>query len=233
MALERMGVQPFRTEEVGKPKYYFELDEPIRVRRQSANIKQRSRKREWKLPASLLVKIGVCAAACALMLGLKEFEIPVAANMVSSVRSAMNEEPELDETLGKLQFVELQDALEVFSSESKMVIPVTAPRVSLEEEAQYVMWEGAPNAQVCAAAAGQVRAVGEDEMLGPYVRLLHADDLETIYYGLAAIQVEEGQPIRKHDTLGTLGEAGMLRLRVLLAGQPQSPGKYMDLVLEK
>jgi murein DD-endopeptidase MepM/ murein hydrolase activator NlpD len=92
------------------------------------------------------------------------------------------------------------------------------------------MWEGAPGAVVSAAAAGKVRAVGEDEILGRYVRLTHSGDLETIYYGLSDIQVEAGQPLRVYDTLGTLGESGALRLMVLLEGKPQDPGKYMSLV---
>lgn len=232
MALERMGVQPFHTEEVGgKPRIRRNPDQSFSSKQRSSVSRKHSR--SFKIPASMLVKIGVCAGACALMLVLKELDTPIAAQMVSGMRSAVNEETDITEMLGKLQFVELPNALEVFSNNGKMALPVSAPQVLLEPEAQYVMWEGAPNAKVSAAAAGQVRAVGEDALLGPYVRLMHANELETIYYGLSTIQVEEGQPIRRHDTLGELGEDGTLRLHVLLAGKPQSPVQYLDLVSEE
>lgn len=230
MALERMGIQPFRTEEIhNEPRARHEKEKTFFNEKR----KPRSMKRDWRIPTSMLVKLGVCVGACALMLGLKELDTPIAAEMVSGVRGAVNEETDLTEMLGKLQFVELPNALEVFSTNGKMAIPVIAPQMILEPEAQYVMWEGAPNAKVSAAAAGQVRAVGEDPLLGPYVRLLHANELETIYYGLTGIRVEEGQPIRRHDTLGELGESGTLRMHVLLAGEPQPPEQYMDLVIEK
>lgn len=227
MALQRMDVKPFTTEEIGAS----------HTARHSHTQFNRSRvpKRRRRLPQvsrSLMVKVGICAAACALILGMKALNTPTTEQVVSGVRTAINEEPDLDKMLGKLQFVELPDALEVFSNESKMVVPVNAPKAYVEPEAQYAIWEGAPNAKVIASAAGEVRAIGEDSILGKYVRLSHAGDLETIYYGLATIQVEEGQPIRRQDTLGTLGEDGTLRLSVLLAGEPQSPDTYWDLVHE-
>lgn len=242
MALERVTVTPFQVEEIGSG-LRQQPREGVPTRPRAARTRgargargvragynRGDKKRQWKVPASLAVKVGVCVAACALMLGLKELDAPVAAQMVNGVRGAVNEETDLSEMLGKLQFVELPDALEVFSGNNKMAIPVSAPQMQLEEEAQYVMWKGAPHAEVVATASGQVRAIGEDSILGRYVRLQHADDVETIYYGLSAVNVEEGQPIRRNDTLGTLGEDGMLRLHVLLAGKPQPPEQYLDLV---
>lgn len=226
MALQRMDTTPFVTEEIGaapRPRYKSHRF----PRKRTASNKHR---KKW-VPSPLLVKIGICGAACALMFGMKALDTPVAVQAVSGVRGAITEESKFDEMLGKLQFVELPNALEVFSTDSKMIVPVNAPTVYVEPEAKYAIWEGAPNAEVIASAAGEVRAVGEDSMLGKYVRLMHADDIETIYYGLATIQVEEGQPIRRQDTLGTLGENGTLRLSVLLSGEPQPPDTYLDLVI--
>ena len=226
MALQRMDTTPFITEEVvAAPRPRYKLNRSPKKR-----VSASKRNRKW-MPSPLLVKIGICGAACALMFGMKALDAPIAVQAVSGVRGAITEESEFDEMLGKLQFVELPNALEVFSTDSKMIVPVNAPTAYVEPEAKYAIWEGAPNAEVIASAAGEVRAVGEDNMLGKYVRLMHADDLETIYYGLATIQVEEGQPIRRQDTLGTLGEDGTLRLSVLLLGEPQPPDTYLDLVI--
>lgn len=226
--MHRMNTTPFTTEE------FNAVPRARQVRTFFKPHKRRRVKRsEGRIPVSgqLLVKIGICAVACALILSMKALDIPGTEQMVSGVRTAINEESDLDEMLGKLEFVQLPDTLEVFSGESKLAIPVNAPNVSIEPAEKYAIWQNAPGAEVVASAAGQVRAIGEDVILGKYVRLTHAGDLETIYYGLETINVEEGQPIKKRDTLGTLGEDGMLHLSVLLSGEPQSPDTYLDLVL--
>ena len=228
--MQRMNTTPFTTEEFGKAPRTRQI-QPFRH-------KSRQRKKNplkmgnLHVSGQLLVKIGICAVACALILSMKVLELPGTAQVVSGVRTAINEESRLDEMLGKLEFVDLPDTLEVFSTDSKLAMPVNAPNVSVEPALKYAIWQNAPGAEVVASAAGEVRAIGEDTMLGRYVRLTHAGDLETIYYGLDTINVEEGQPIKKRDTLGALGDDGMLRLSVLLSGKPQSPDTYLDLVLQ-
>ena len=44
--------------------------------------------------------------------------------------------------------------------------------------------------------------------------------------------MEEGQPVRKYDTLGMLGKTGRLSMSVLLSGKPQPPDSYLDVVLQ-
>lgn len=226
-----MRVQPFTAEEIGGIKQ--REGPPTRTpaaRRAPRTDRRKQQKQAWKRPSALAVKVGICALACGMMFVMKALDVPAASQMVSGVRSAVEDEQDLTEMLGKLQFVELTDVLAVFSGNERMALPVSAPIVTMGEDAEYAQWEGAPHADVFATAAGEVRAIGEDAVLGPYVRLQHADDLETVYYGLATIQVEQGQPIRKKDTLGTLGEHGTLSFRVLLAGMPQAPSEYLDLV---
>ena len=86
----------------------------------------------------------------------------------------------------------------------------------------------AAGASVSASAGGEVRAIGEDPALGPYVRIHHGEDLESIYYHLSDIRVEEGQPLLLGDTLGTVPEDGKLYLRVLKTGAPQQIDRYMS-----
>ncbi len=227
--MQRMDTTPFTSEELGAAPRTRQLHTFYKP-----NYKKNTKKANPRVHVSgqLLVKIGICAVACALILSMKALNIPGTEEMVSGVRTAINEKSDLDEMLGKLEFVELPDTLEVFSSDSKLAVPVNAPNVSVEPAQKYAIWQNAPGAEVVASAAGEVRAIGEDTVMGKYVRLMHAGDLETIYYGLETINVEEGQPIKKRDTLGMLGEDGMLRLSVLLSGEPQAPDTYLDLVLQ-
>lgn len=225
--MQQMNIQPFTVEETrarARRKFAFAVPKWHRP----------GKKVKLERPtAELLVKIGVCAVACALILGMKALNIPGAEPVVAGVKSALNQETELDKMLGKLKFVQLPDTLDVFASgDGKLAVPVNAPTAYVEPDAQYVVWENAPNAVVKASADGTVRAVGEDTILGKYVRLTHKGDLETVYYGLEAVSVEEGQPVRKYDTLGTLGNTGRLSMSVLLSGKPQPPDSYLDVVLQ-
>ncbi|HOF94139.1 MAG TPA: M23 family metallopeptidase [Clostridia bacterium] len=167
------------------------------------------------------------------MLSMRSLEMPCSEQMVLSVQNILNKEMDFDEMLGKLQFVELPNVLEVFAADKKMAVPVNADNVKIAHDEGYIEWEESPDAQVIAAANGRVRAIGVDDLLGNYIRLEHDGELETIYYGLNSIQVEEGQPIRKLDSLGTLGSSGFLRLYVLYAGKPQPPENYFELKLNK
>jgi len=230
MDLQQMELTPFVSEEIGKK------------RRLSAhrnitwNKKRRRALSASKNPAhstSMLVKIGICAAVCLTVLLLKWINAPATNQVLDGMRSAISEQTDFDKVLGKLQFVELPNVAEVFSSNSsKMTLPVNASSVVFEEEQYISTWQGVPSEEVSAAASGQVKGIGEDETWGKYVRLSHADDLETIYYGFSDINVEEGQPIRRLDTLGTLNETGMLHLLVLQGGRPQEPGAYFDVTVE-
>ena len=75
---------------------------------------------------SMLVKCGICAAACALVLLLKWIGTPATDSALQTVKEAVNEESELDDMLGKLKFVELPGILEVFSISGKLQPPIEA-----------------------------------------------------------------------------------------------------------
>ena len=148
--MQQMNIQPFTIEE----------SPPARARRRVAFEipkwrKPRGRKKKIEKPtAQLLVKIGVCALACALILGMKALNIPGTEPVTAGVKSALNKESDLDEMLGKLKFVQLPDTLDVFSGDSKLTVPVNAPTAYVEPDAQVVVWENAPDAVVKAAADG-------------------------------------------------------------------------------
>ena len=230
MALERMGVKTFETEEIGSGARLSGYRTDENRRRVSEGKRGKKSPGKWKVTNTTVVKVGVCAAACAFFFVMKAVDFAPASELISGVRFAVSEEPDMSELLGKLQFVELPVVLSVFSGNDKMAIPVSAPYVSVDEESGFAEWDGAPNAQVVAVSAGEVRAIGEDALLGQYVRLMHSDELETIYYGLQTVQVEQGQPLRRNDTIGTLGEDGTLRMCVLRGGAPQSPNSYLNIV---
>ena len=226
MNLQKMEIDPFIIDK-------DTVRQPDSGQRKSSVKFNKPRKRVKRIPGPLIAQISICVFACALMLSMRSLEIPGSEQMVLSVQNILNKEMDFDEMLGKLQFVELPNVLEVFAADKKMAVPVNADNVKIAHDEGYIEWEESPDAQVIAAANGRVRAIGVDDLLGNYIRLEHDGELETIYYGLNSIQVEEGQPIRKLDSLGTLGSGGFLRLYVLYAGKPQPPENYFELKLNK
>lgn len=209
--MQRIHISEFHTEENGMPR-----TRAVRSRTRRT-VRARRSPRRGRIN---IARVGVAAAACCALVALSVAGLPLTV------------EDDLDEMLGKLQFVSLPTVLEVFGpAEDKLALPVSTAVMTVLNDQQLARWESEPHAEVIASAAGEVRAVGEDPVLGPYVRLMHSDDLETIYYGLREIHVEEGQPVRRMDTLGLLGEDGSLCLEVLLEGRPQRPEEYFDVVL--
>ena len=54
----------------------------------------------------------------------------------------------------------------------------------------------------------------------------HGNELESVYYHLDGICVEEGQPLRADDTLGSVGADGYLYVAVLEEGTLQRVFQY-------
>ena len=181
----------------------------------------------------LLLKIGICAAVCLTMLILKWVDTPLTARAVESVDRALSEETDIDEMLGKLQFVELPNVLEVFSASSGYASPVTVRSSTPMDDGRMLLLIAESGADVSSSCKGTVHSIGEDASLGNYVCVRRDEDLDFYYYGLNEIFVEEGQPVKMQDTLGALGTDGRLCLAVLDNGRPMDPRDYIDLMVKR
>lgn len=223
MDLERLETTPFQTAELRRRK------SAMRV-----NLRRRTRSRathkEPLLGASMLVKIGVCAAALLLVLALELFVFPQNGSAVEAGADvpSTTDGAGTDEVLGRLRFVDGGGLVGVFAGYTKWSMPVDATATALLEEAQLLKIDAAAGTKVNTNAGGEVRAIGEDPTLGAYVRIHHGDDLESVYYHLTDIRVEQGQPLLLGDTLGTVAEDGLLYLRIYKTGAPQDIETYVD-----
>lgn len=61
---------------------------------------------------------------------------------------------------------------------------------------------------VRAVMDGQVSKTGRDDLLGAYILLKHGEENYTMYAGLAAIVLEEGQQVSAGQEIGAVGEKG-------------------------
>lgn len=223
MDLERLETTPFQTAELRRRRSGMHV-----------NLRRRTRARTIRraplIGASMLVKIGVCAAALLLVLALELFVFPRENNAVEVGADAptTTDGAGTGDVLGRLRFVDGGGLIGVFAGSTRWSLPVQASSAALLEDAQLLQIDAAAGEIVSASAGGEVRAVGEDPELGAYVRIHHGDDLESVYYHLSDIRVEQGQPLLLGDTLGTVPEDGRLYLRIYRTGAPQDIETYMD-----
>lgn len=182
----------------------------------------------------MLVKAGLCAAVCAGVLLLRWAQAPAQAVPTGSVRQAVNGagaaegEGVYDNTLGRLQFVELPSIIEVFSRSAGPELGVDYEAASLDGDTLLATLTLDHAQDITAPAACKVKETGEDPALGQYVRLaMQEADNEVVYYGLSGVVVEEGQLLCAQDTLAQ-AEA-KLSLAVYSAGRPEDPLAYFGL----
>ena len=133
-----------------------------------------------------------------------------------------------EETPGKLQFVSENGVISVFSGTQKWSSPVAVENCELKEEGPVLYLTAKAGELVKMPAAGEVKEIGEDEALGAFVRVRHSAALESVYYGLDAVQVEVGQPLLAGDSLGKVADAGEIRVMIMENGQAQNPADYID-----
>ena len=216
-----------------------EINLPVRPRRVYAGSriysrrghrgKQRNKRKGQVQPfdaTSMLIKCGVCAAACALVLLFKWAGSPATAGALQTVKEAVNEESELDEMLGKLKFVALPGILEVFSRSGKLDLPICATESRSLQDNTLLALTSAQQQNVNACLAGSIKETGLDKELGNYVRISSADDRDLYLYGLSTVTVEAGQPMMENDHIGSIEAGGTLFIRILVNGKPEDPLGY-------
>ncbi len=182
---------------------------------------------EDRKTTALLIKLGVCAAVCILALGLRLINTPETAQIAQDVKQVITTEIDVDETIGKLKFVDgsaVQDDTAMVFGAANVTLPVQGEvRQQFGEEGlDGVVFACAQGASGIACADGVVEALGTDETRGQYVRVRHAAGLETFLYGLSDVAVEKGQPLKTGDILGkSAGDSLYFEVRV--NGAPQDP----------
>lgn len=183
---------------------------------------------------SMLVKIGVCAGILALAFALEVWILdPPGGERSAAIETdaAANGSDEGDgEALGRLKFVSTGGGVRsVFRVSQRWELPVrrTGDAV-LDEQKRLLSVPTDAGSTVTCPAEGRVSAIGTDAVNGTYVRIDHGSDLESVYYHLGSVSVEEGQSLSWLDTLGTADETGVVRIEILRNGISIDPTAYLD-----
>jgi murein DD-endopeptidase MepM/ murein hydrolase activator NlpD len=180
---------------------------------------------------SMWVKIGVCMVVLTGVILFEVFLINRGSEEEPAVQAAATEDAtgtESEDTLGRLRFVQAGGVTSVFKVSQRWNAPVSILAKDKLEDNTLLRLTAEPGSAVQASAAGEVVAVSADDELGPYVRISHGSDLESVYYGLSDITVEAGQPLSPMDTLGKVSAGGTLYVRMRRAGSPIDPEDFID-----
>ncbi|MEG1547749.1 MAG: hypothetical protein RR232_01660 [Clostridia bacterium] len=177
--------------------------------------------------SSMFIKIGICAAVCALVLVIKLID-DSAMTIYNSADSGTAIDEEFDESLGKLKFVALPGILDVFAPDGKL-------QLGFEYDSKKVLDD---NSALCIFASKVqnipipvdcvVKEVSNIAETCVSVSITTEDDIEIVYRGLSKAAVEEGQRLTSGDTLGQSGE-NTLTIQVYLQGRPCDPMEVFDI----
>lgn len=184
----------------------------------------------------LLLLLGVCTSAFMMLFALQIIRTDYAPDALAVIRSVMNnsnddDDERADDTLGKLQLVQLPSILEVFAPSNAPIPPLSMSNAVVDDESYTAKIYAPAGTLVTSVLAGTVKSVVPGDTLGGCVVVSHPDDIEVYYYGLGEILVERGQPILQNSSIGTLS-GDILYLRVTKAGRPLDPFDFLGIKAE-
>ncbi len=173
------------------------------------------------------------AVACALLLSilaLQNINNPWTQNATAKIRQALTMRIDLDESLGRLNFVRglVPESAQVFwnMGGKQLQLPVSGTISHEYADVQpWVEFVCSPQAPVTAADEGTVAAVGQGAQ-GDWTLLIdHESGTQTVYAYLSQVLVKVGQQVARGDQLGiTRDEEGSrLYFELRKDGQPQNP----------
>ncbi len=176
----------------------------------------------------LLVRLGVCLLCFTAVLALKLSDSKDARQVLNGISTALSEDHDTDDELGRLRFVQLPSIIDVFAPSDDPVVPVEILSTEMLHDTGILILHTNIAEEVLCAGSGRIGSIGEDELLGRYVSVILENDIEVFYYGISECSVEVGQPVSQHTKLG-ITAAGKVVVRVYDAGRPVDPTKFFGI----
>lgn len=170
---------------------------------------------------SMLAKIGICGLLAGLVL-LSEF----ADNVLTSYNTVQNTEDIGGDYLGKLRFVELPGIIQVFSSDSRFRISTEYETYQLNNDETILTVNGLSSNEFASPADGTVKTV-INQNDKTKIELSLDGDIVLNFSAIGETAVEEGQPIKRGDTLYTAIES--IDISMTKEGRPVNPSDYFDM----
>ena len=198
----------------------------------------------------LLIKIAISALIALVMLLLNYIQLPFTQTVVGHVRTALTQEFDLDETLGKLKFVgdilpdeiksvfghnpgSTQPDIPTFASPVRgEVVRSFGEQVILPDTGAAYANQGIDiltqeNAPFFASTEGVVAAVEEHEVYGSSVWLDHGNQIFTFYGNCGSLDVKQGDKVQRGQKLGIVNTSSdsqpILHFQIWMDNKPENP----------
>lgn len=235
---------PRRPKRPERPDHLPRKASPAPKRRRSARVPREEVQLDgwtWRVAVQGVFCLGILAAA----LLLKQLPFPMAQQALSGLTVAVEGEPDWDEDLGLLKFVENYfpgEAAVLASSSLNQNIrlsPVTQGTVLrgfgayTDEQGRSAQSTGqdilvGEGDDLCASADGVVAGRGTHPQWGTTLRVDHQNGYETVYYNLR----EENLPqvddrVRAGDVIGA-AQGPIVHFELWKDGVPVDPTEYLD-----
>ena len=148
---------------------------------------------------------------------VRNAQLPSGQTVLTAVQELVDQN--WDERLGKISFVSalFPESMAVFLEapvNERLVAPCLGPIThAWTAQEPYIGYQSADQ-QVYAVAEGQVMSIAHGMEEECILRLRHSNGLESMYYNLAAVQVQEGDTVTTASCLGTtVGQQAIVEVR--------------------
>ncbi len=201
------------------------------VQRTKKTYRKRAGKEASPYKSRVIRRVAICCAIAIGCVGLKYVKLPFAEQATDFLKNAFTYDLDIEESIGKLHFVEkiFPDVKAVFGDRQQFSYPVSGAIIQKfgEDGKEYIQFQAEPNAEISCALDGQVEKRGINDTLGKYLKIRHANNLTTVYYGLEESPLAEGAEVTQGQVLGTIGDDGLFCFQVLSGDAAQDPQKYL------
>ncbi len=179
-----------------------------RLRHERPNTNSEKSTHTWR--RDVLLQAGICAVILLSVIGFRAIDSPVTNRITDGITEAVTMDIDISETLGELQFVKnvMPESVLVFwegtadpPTEFSRPISDGTVAVAYSEKVSGILLAGA-DADVYAAADGEVISVTKGRDGDFILRLKHSGGIETLYGFLQGVKVAAGDRVSAGQNVG-------------------------------
>jgi len=166
--------------------------------------------------------------------GIKLAGTPTATSAEQWISRTLDTPYDLPAELGKLTFLSAPAAVDASSSRSILLKgqwPVSSPISQSYNPLSHPGISFAHTGDVWSALDGEVFYVGSDAVYGEYVRIRHADGVDTLYYGVTPC-VQTGDPVLGGQRIGQAEQTQPLYFQMYINRTAVDPSLYLPMQAE-
>ena len=213
---------------------------------------RRNSKKKRNYGATLLKQLLVCILIILLVIVIKKMDIAIVNQSLENVRAKLDHDYKVAEIFHsakelavKAKEVPYSIAAAFQRSETKLafsppadeesVIATFGETAGILEDEQYgfergMKFQSGQELQVYSVGGGIVSEIGESSQYGKYIKVVHGDDIVSIYGGCTEIYVESLEKVKKGQLIASVSPEnnGHLSFELWVGDEIVNPADYID-----